>query len=97
MPKFANVVTIEVAAGRRDHILPLLAAHKARCLKNEPGTLQFEILLPRDDETRILSYEVYRDDAAFEVHRNGPSLAKLREEIAEIVVALHGTRCTVVD
>ena len=33
MPKFANIVTIEVTAGRRDQLLPLLAAHKARSLK----------------------------------------------------------------
>ena len=97
MPKFANVVTIEVATGRRDQFLPLLAAHKARCLKHEPGTLQFEILLPKDDDTKALSYEVYRDDAAFEVHRNGPSLAQWREETARMVVKLHGTRCAVVD
>jgi (4S)-4-hydroxy-5-phosphonooxypentane-2,3-dione isomerase len=81
MPRFANVVTIEVAPGQRDQILPLLEAHKARCLKDEPGTLQFEILLPKDDDTKVLSYEVYRDDAAFEVHWNGRSLAQLREEI----------------
>jgi len=97
MPKFANVVTIEVAPGVRDHILSSLAAHKARCLKDEPGTLQFEILLPRDDDTKVLSYEVYRDDAAFEVHRNGPSLAQWREETAGTVMKLHGTRCAVVD
>ena len=97
MPKFANVVTIEVAPGRRDQVLPLLAAHKTRCLKDEPGTLQFEILLPKDDDTKVLSYEVYRDDAAFEVHRNGSSLARLREEIAGLVMKLQGTRCTVVD
>jgi (4S)-4-hydroxy-5-phosphonooxypentane-2,3-dione isomerase len=97
MPKFANVVTIEVAAGRRDQVLSLLAAHKARCLKNEPGTLQFEILLPKDDHAKVLSYEVYRDDAAFEVHRNAPSLAQWREETAGMVVKLHGTRCVVVD
>src|SRR5262245_33487270 len=97
MPKLANVVTIEVAAGRRDQILSLLAAHKARCLKDEAGTLQFEILLPKDDDTKILSYEVYRNDDAFEVHRNGRSLAQLREEIAGMVVKLHGARCAVVD
>jgi quinol monooxygenase YgiN len=97
MPKFANVVTIEVAPEVRDRILSSLAAHKARCLKDEPGTLQFEILLPRDDDTRVLSYEVYRDDAAFEVHRNGPSLAQWREETAGTVMKLHGTRCAVVD
>jgi quinol monooxygenase YgiN len=43
MPKFANVVTIEVAPDRRDQVVTLLAAHKAR-LKDEPGTLQFEVL-----------------------------------------------------
>jgi (4S)-4-hydroxy-5-phosphonooxypentane-2,3-dione isomerase len=97
MPKFANVVTIEVPLARRDQVVTLLAAHKARCLKDEPGTLQFEILLPKDGDTRVVSYEVYRDDAAFEVHRNGPSLAQWREETAGMVVKLHGTRCAVVD
>jgi quinol monooxygenase YgiN len=62
MSKFANVVTIEVAPGRRDQVVTLLLAHKAR-LKDEPGTLQFEVLLPKDDDTKVLSYEVYRDAA----------------------------------
>jgi quinol monooxygenase YgiN len=97
MSNFANIVTIEVATGRRDQFLPLLIAHKARCLKDEPGTLQFEILLPKDNNTKVLSYEVYRDDAAFEVHRNGPSLARWKEETAGMVVKLHGVRCAVVD
>ena len=97
MPKFAIVVTIEVAAGRRDQLVSSLAAHKARCLKDEPGTLQFELLLPKDDDTKMLSYEVYRDDAAFEVHRNGASVARWREEIAGMVVKIYGTRCAVLD
>ena len=97
MSKFANVVTIEVAPGRRDQFLTLLAAHKTRSLKDEPGTLQFEVLLPKDDETKVLSYEVYRDDAAFETHRNGPSLAQWREETAGMVVKLHGKRCALLD
>ena len=96
MSKFANVVTIEVAPGRREQVVTSLLAHKAR-LKDEPGTLQFEVLLPKEDDTKILSYEVYRDTAAFEVHLNGPSLAQLKEEIAATVVKLHGVRCAVVD
>jgi (4S)-4-hydroxy-5-phosphonooxypentane-2,3-dione isomerase len=97
VPKFATVGTIEVALGRRDQLLPLLVAHKARCLKDEPGTLHFEILLPKDDDTKVLLYEVYRDDAAFEVHRNGPSFARWREETAGMVVKIYGTRCAVLD
>ena len=96
MPKFANVVTIEVTPERRDQIVTSLLAHKAR-LKSEPGALQFDVLLPKDDDTKVLSFEMYRDAAAFEVHLNGPSLAQLRQEIAGIVIKLHGVRRTVVD
>ena len=94
MPKFANLVTIEVAPGRRDQVVALLAAHKAR-LKSEPGTLQFEMLLPNDDDTKVLSFEMYRDAAAFEVHLKGPSLAQLLKETAGMVMKLHGVRCAV--
>jgi quinol monooxygenase YgiN len=97
MPKLANVVTIEVAPGRRNQILTALTAHKARCMRDEAGTLQFEILLPRDEDSKVLSYELYRDDAAFEAHLNGSSLVQFREEIAGIVTKLHGTRCAVAD
>ena len=96
MPKFANVVTIEVVPGRRDQVVALLAAHKAR-LKSEPGTLQFEVLLPKDADTKVLSFEMYRDAAAFEVHLKGPSLAQLLKETAGMVMKLHGVRCAVVD
>ena len=96
MSKFANVVTIEVAPGRRDEVVALLLAHKAR-LKDEPGTLQFEVLLPKDDDTKVRAYEMYRDASAFEEHLNGRSLAQLKEETAGIVVNLQGVRCAVVD
>jgi autoinducer 2-degrading protein len=96
MPKFANLVTIEVAPGRRDQVVALLAAHKAR-LKSEPGTLQLEMLLPNDDDTKVLSFEMYRDAAAFETHLHGPSLAQLLKETAGMVMKLHGVRCAVVD
>ena len=96
MSKFANVVTIEVAPGRRDQVVTLLLAHKAR-LKDESGTLQFEVLLPKDDDTKVRVYEMYLDAAAFEAHLKGPSLARLKEEITGVVVKLHGVRCAVVD
>jgi quinol monooxygenase YgiN len=47
-------------------------------MQDEPGTLQFEVLAPREDDTKVLLYEVYRDDAAFDVHFNGPSISRAR-------------------
>ena len=97
MPKFALVGTFELVPGRKDQFLPLLKAHKARCLKDEPGTLQFEILRPTGDDTKIVSYEVYRDDAAFDTHRNGASFSRWREETAGMIANVHVTTCAVLD
>jgi (4S)-4-hydroxy-5-phosphonooxypentane-2,3-dione isomerase len=54
MPKLAIIATIEIAPGRRDELLPLLQAHRARCLKDEPGTVQFDVLLPHEGDTRVM-------------------------------------------
>jgi (4S)-4-hydroxy-5-phosphonooxypentane-2,3-dione isomerase len=97
MPKLAIIGTIEITPGRMEQFLPLLLAHKTRCLKDEPGTLQFEVLLPRDDEAKVLLYEIYRDDAAFDAHWNGPSTKRIREEAAGMIVKISGTRCSLVE
>jgi hypothetical protein len=54
VPKLAIIGSIEIAPGRRDQLLALLMAHRARCLKDESGTLQFEDLAPHEDETKVL-------------------------------------------
>ncbi len=95
MPKLAIVGSIEVAPGERDQLLLALLAHTARCLKDEPGTLQMDVLLPRDDDAKVLLHEVYRDDEAFEIHRKGASIARFREETKGVKVQM--TKCALVD
>ena len=97
MPKLAIIATIDVAPGRRNELLPLLMSHRARCLKDEPGTLKFEVMAPREDDTKVLLYELYQDDAAFDVHFNGPSIARVREEAAGMILKLQGTRCALIE
>ena len=97
MPRFAIAATIDIAPGRMDEFLALLMAHRARCLKDEPGTIQFEVLRPRDDSTKVMLHEVYRDEAAFDAHYESPSIARLREEAAGLVVSRSLTRCTLLD
>jgi (4S)-4-hydroxy-5-phosphonooxypentane-2,3-dione isomerase len=77
-----------------DDVLPLLIAHRERCLKSESGTLQSEVLGPRDDDGRVLSYEVYSDDAAFKVHWERPFVAQVRAETKDVIIKLSGTRCS---
>jgi quinol monooxygenase YgiN len=95
--KLAIIATIEIPFGRRDEFLTSLMAHKARCLKDEAGTLEFEVLAPHQDDTKVLSYELYQSDAAFDVHRNGPSIAQFRKETAEMGIKITVTRCALVE
>ena len=97
MSKFAIVATFEIAPGRIDDVLPLLLAHRERCLTSEPGTLRFDVLRPRTEENRLMLYELYEDDAAFQVHWEGASLARFRTEAAGMIDKISGIRCSVAD
>src|SRR5262245_21501789 len=94
MSKLIIIGTIEVESGKREQVMRTLLAHKARCLKYEPGTLQFELMIPREDDSRIFIYEAYRDDGAFELHRSAPSIAQFREDTAGMGVKVVANRCT---
>ena len=96
MSRLALIGTIEFVPGARERVLAALAAHKARALADEPGTLGFEILVPREAEDKVHLYEVYADDDAFEAHRNAPSIARFREETAGIVTGLTVMMTTIV-
>jgi quinol monooxygenase YgiN len=97
MAKLGIVATIEATPGRMDELLPLLMAHRARCLKDEPGTLQFDFLIPRDDQSKVLLIEIYKDESAFKAHWDGASMATFREQSAGIVAKMSGTRGSIAE
>ena len=68
MSKLALVVTIEVKPGQVAAVLEAAKAHAARSLSSEPGTLQFDVLVPVNEDDKIMLYEAYVDEAAYEVH-----------------------------
>ena len=93
MTQLAIMGRVEVPSERLEDVLALLKAHRDRCLRDEPGTLKFELMRPRDDNTAILLYELYEDDAAFETHRSGASIMRFRKESAEMNVKITATWC----
>jgi (4S)-4-hydroxy-5-phosphonooxypentane-2,3-dione isomerase len=94
MAKLAVIGTIEVQPGARAEVLRAVLAHRNRCLKDEPGTLQFEVLVPSEESAKLMLYELYADSAAFLSHMQGASMATVREEVGSKVVGLTGIRCT---
>jgi quinol monooxygenase YgiN len=57
----------------------------ARNARKEPGCKQLEVLVDPKDGTKIMLYEVYNDEAAFETHQQTPHFKKY---VAEAVPLL---------
>ena len=52
------------------------------------------MLRPSDSDGKLLIHEVYADKAAFQAHRDGDSMKRIRAETKGIPISLSLTRCT---
>jgi autoinducer 2-degrading protein len=57
----------------------------AREARKEPGCRQFEALVDASDPTKVLLFEVYDDDKAFEVHQQTPHFKKYLAEAVPLL------------
>lgn len=94
MTQLAIIGTIIAQSGKREEVLEAVLRHRARCLKEEAGIVAFEVLVPMEDDTKLILYELYADEMALSAHMNGKSLLTLQGEVASMVVGLTGVQCT---
>lgn len=59
----------------------------AAAARREPGCRQFDVLVDPADPTRVMLYEVYDNEKAFEEHQQG---AAFKKYVAEAVPLLAG-------
>ena len=62
-----------------------MAMENAREARKEPGCRQFEVLVDPKDKAKVLLFEIYDDEKAFEAHQQTPHFKKY---IAEAVPLL---------
>lgn len=91
MANLAVFASLEFDPEWREFVVAQLLAHRRRCLDGEPGTLLFEPMISRDEPDRIYLYEVYRDQAAFDTHWNGASIAELHRLTGDKLRIVAGT------
>jgi len=79
----ANVLTvvakIRAAKGKGDALATLLAEQAGVVRNAVPVCLVYRPPRSSKDPDLFLFYEMYKDDAAFDVHRKAPHLAAYRE------------------
>ena len=78
MSEMAFYVMVEVDPAQRQAFDRTLAEHAAETLAEEEGCLAFDVYVDTKNPNRYLFYEVYADEAAFEVHRNAPLIERSR-------------------
>jgi quinol monooxygenase YgiN len=80
MPEVLTVIAkIRAAKGKGDALAALLSQQVRAVLDAEPGCLVYRAHRATNDPELFLFYEMYADDAAFDLHRKASHLAAYRD------------------
>jgi autoinducer 2-degrading protein len=74
-------VHVHVQAEHRESFIETTLENAARTI-HEPGNLRFDVLQQADDPDRFVLYEVYRDQAGADAHKQMAHYAKWRDTVA---------------
>ena len=77
-------VHLAIQPGQVDAFIPR-ALENATESRAEPGCRQFDVLVDSQDPTRVMLYEIYDDEDAFEAHQQS---AHFKRYVAEAVPLL---------
>jgi len=58
-----------------------------KAARTEPGCRQFDVLVDPDDKTKVMLYEVYDDQKAFEAHQAGAAFKKYLAEAVPLLAS----------
>jgi quinol monooxygenase YgiN len=79
---FALAVTWEAKPGEGDAVATLLSRMAEAVRSNEPGTLVFHPHRSPENDHGFFLYELYRNEAAFDAHRETPHFKSIVQEQA---------------
>jgi quinol monooxygenase YgiN len=83
---FVLVVNIRIKPENVGAFMKLLSENAAAARK-EPGCKQFDVLVDPKDKTKVMLYEVYNDEKAFEAHQQTPHFKKYLAEAVPMLAS----------
>lgn len=85
MSGFVIMVDFRLVPGTRQRFRPLIDANAITSVKEEPGCRRFDVVEPVGEDDRIVLYEIYDDEAAFDVHCKSAHFLSFDAESAPLV------------
>jgi len=89
---FVLVVEFTLHPDAFERFAPLIAENARQSVALEPGCLQFDVVRALDAPDRILLYEVYADEAAFQAHSKMPHVAAFFSAAGDLIAERKITR-----
>lgn len=83
---FVLVVNIKIKPENAERWMKM-ALENAREARKEPGCRQFEVLVDPKDKTKVLLFEIYNDEKAFEAHQATPHFKKYLAEAVPLLAS----------
>jgi (4S)-4-hydroxy-5-phosphonooxypentane-2,3-dione isomerase len=96
MNAFAIIVDFRLKPGMLPAFRQLVDANARVSATAEAGCRRFDVVEPRDEADRVLLYEIYDDDAAFDAHMRSSHYAQFDRESAPLIVGKSVIRCDLV-
>ena len=83
---FVLVVNIRIKPENVD-VWMKKALDNGNAARKEPGCRQFDVLVDPQDKTKVMLYEVYNDEKAFEAHQQTPHFKKYLAEAVPLLAS----------
>jgi len=83
---FVLVVNIKIKPENVERWMKM-ALENAREARKEPGCQQFEVLVDPKDKAKVLLFEIYNDEKAFEAHQATPHFKKYLAEAVPLLAS----------
>ena len=79
-------VTIQIKPENVDAFMQKLLEN-GKAARAEPGCQHFDVLVDPDDKTKVMLYEIYDDQKAFEAHQAGAAFKKYLAEAVPLLAS----------
>ena len=96
MTGFVVWVDFRLKPGARDRFRWLVDANATASVRNEAGCRRFDVTEARGEPDRVLLYEIYDSEAAFEDHCRTAHFDEFNTQSAPLVDTKVVTRCDLV-
>jgi autoinducer 2-degrading protein len=90
---FVVLVEMDTAPGDFAAFKELILANARASVRDEPGCRQFDVSVPKDAAQRVVLYEVYNDEAAFQAHMQTPHYKAFAAAAGPLITARRLVLC----